>query len=89
MQARHGLALRPSTTDMGDFRVLPCRPIWRGFLLDTGVYAAAWLGVLLLIRWRPLRCAARARRGQCAACGYDRAGLAAGAACPECGAGLG
>jgi hypothetical protein len=29
--------------------------------------------------------ARRKRAGQCAKCGYDRAGLAVGAVCPECG----
>jgi hypothetical protein len=28
----------------------------------------------------------RARQGHCGSCGYDRAGLAPTAACPECGA---
>jgi hypothetical protein len=38
--------------------------------------------------WLGLAAAKRVRRlkGRCRSCGYDRAGLAEGAACPECGA---
>jgi hypothetical protein len=57
-----------------------------GFALCTLFYGAALLGVV--------EGAAYARRrlrgkGLCATCGYDRAGLAEGAACPECGGGGG
>jgi hypothetical protein len=43
-------------------------------------------GLLWRADWRRR---ARLMRGGCATCGYARAGLAAGAACPECGAGVG
>ena len=35
--------------------------------------------------WTGRRAARRARLGHCPACGYDRAGLGSGKACPECG----
>lgn len=53
-------------------------PLWALVVLAVLVAAGAWrLDVL-----------ARRRRGvvSCPKCGYDRAGLAAGLACPECGA---
>jgi hypothetical protein len=64
---------------------LPLLPIWPGFPLNTAVY-----GLLLFALVRGVRVSRRAvrrRRGRCERCGYDRAGLDLGAACPECGAG--
>jgi hypothetical protein len=60
---------------------LPARltlPLW----LPTLVFAvpAAWMWRVDVKRRRA------AREGCCATCGYLRAGLGAGAACPECGA---
>ncbi len=52
-------------------------PIWFPALLSLLATAAAWRADAKYLR--------RAREGACPACGYDRAGLAAGAACPECG----
>ena len=46
--------------------------------------AATGIGALLL--WWSERPERRRRLGQCAACGYDRRGLAVAAPCPECGA---
>lgn len=48
-------------------------PLWT-FAAATGVGAAAFM-------WR----ARKVPVSGCAGCGYDRAGLAPGAACPECG----
>ncbi|MEX2218808.1 MAG: hypothetical protein WD749_08615 [Phycisphaerales bacterium] len=80
-----GVPLSAATTAPGDYRALPCLPIWRGLLANTAVYAPAWMAALILFRWRPLRATLRRARNQCAACGYNRAGLAPSATCPECG----
>ena len=63
-------------------RALPLNPLWTGLIVNTLVFGSAWLIVMLLLS------GARRRRlapGRCPACGYDRAGLAAGSVCPECG----
>jgi hypothetical protein len=54
-----------------------------GFAVNTAVYGAAWYLLLAIPSARRKR---RERRGLCAACRYNRAGLAADTACPECGA---
>jgi hypothetical protein len=69
---------------------LPTRMLPLGFLLNTLFYTAALLAVPLASRgaFRAARfalrnsAAARARRGECRACGHPLAGLAR---CPECG----
>jgi hypothetical protein len=53
-------------------------PAWPVALLSAGATALAW-------RFDTLACR-RARLNLCPKCHYDRAGLAAGAKCPECGA---
>jgi hypothetical protein len=67
-------------------RALLWRPIPLGLAADTLFYAVGVAGLVgggrFFVRRR------RRRRGACAACGYDRRGLAAGVACPECGQGL-
>ncbi len=63
-------------------RLLPFRPIWSGFLLDTLFYAAIWGG--LFFGLAAARRIIRRKRGRCPFCAYDLRGeLAAG--CPECG----
>jgi hypothetical protein len=62
---------------------LPLEPIWPGFAIN----AVAWgMALFVVMRGGALaRGAIRRRRGRCPMCGYDRAGLGVGAACPECG----
>ena len=60
-------------TNLGWFVVLP---LWPFVLVSTATTAAAWRMDTLAQR--------RKRFGGCPACGYDRAGLAADAPCPEC-----
>jgi len=66
-------------------RVFPYRPLWSGVGANAALHAAAWAGLFSLARAGVRR--RRAGRGRCLECGYDRRGLAAGAVCPECGAG--
>lgn len=65
-------------------RQLPIRPIWTGFALNTVLFAAPVLALLLIPG--PLRRARRRRRGQCERCSYDLRGTPALAPCPECAA---
>jgi hypothetical protein len=64
-------------------RALPYRPVWAGLLGNSAVYALVWWATLF--GFAATRRGLRRRRAQCPACGYSRSGLAAGAACPECG----
>ena len=57
-----------------------------GTLVEVGAVPLAGAG-LLLIGCGVFVARRRLRVGECAACGYDRRGLGAGAICPECGAG--
>ena len=63
-------------------RVLPLRPLWPGFAVNTLFYAA----ILWLLTCGPfvLRRVIRHRSGRCVACGYDL-GHAEHDTCPECG----
>jgi hypothetical protein len=60
---------------------LPVEPLWPGFLANTLAYAAACYVALHLAR--AARGARRRRRGLCASCAHELAGLSP---CPECGA---
>jgi hypothetical protein len=74
-----------------DWRARIWRPTWEASAPRTSVTVPFWLPAVFtlgasLAAWR--RDAAARRRacaGACARCGYSRAGLDAGAACPECG----
>jgi hypothetical protein len=73
--------LRPSKSNFG----LPPRVIPVGFTLNTLLAAGVLLGLVEGFAFARRR--VRRRKGRCAACGYDRGGLAGdAAACPECGA---
>jgi hypothetical protein len=67
-------------------RVLPTHILWPGMLANTLVWSAIvmtpwvmWRGFVLV------RSRRRIARGRCGQCGYDRRGMDAGSACPECG----
>jgi hypothetical protein len=66
-----------------DLLLLPLRPIWPGFALDTAVLAGLW--ALPIIGLPMVRLRRRKRRGLCLACGYDLTGTPD--SCPECGSG--
>lgn len=76
------IALAP-TNPGRDAVVLPLRPLWPGFALNTCFYA--FLAWSLIRAPRTLRRWRRRRAGRCIACGYDLKGLAEDAPCPECG----
>ena len=60
--------------------VLPVRPVWPGFAVNTLCYAAL-LGIVLAIPGM-VRTAVRRRRGQCIHCGYP---IGVSEVCTECG----
>jgi len=65
-----------------DWRLLPLRPLWSGFAVNTIFYAT----IVWLIAFAPftLRRYIRQKRGRCIKCAYDlRGGSKNG--CPECG----
>lgn len=61
-------------------RILPLRPIWLGFVINTVFFG----GILWLATCGPfvLRRVIRRRRGRCAGCGYP---VGSSAVCTECG----
>jgi hypothetical protein len=72
---------------LNELKVLPFKPIWPGFAINTLFYAA----ILWLLFAAPfaLRRRRRIKHGLCAKCGYDLRGSPARAdspLCPECGA---
>ncbi len=63
--------------------VLPMRPVWRGFLLNTMFYALAF--ILPAGMWWSLRRFIRRRRGLCPKCAYP---MGESDVCTECGLAL-
>jgi hypothetical protein len=66
--------------EYGIERRLPVMIRWPGFVIDTLFWGAMWLALLAAIRSLRARC--RSKRGLCARCRYELAGLTV---CPECG----
>ena len=65
--------------------ILPVRPLWPGFAINTIFYAA----ILWMVFFIPgmVKRTLRRRRGLCSACAYDLRGRGANSQiCPECGA---
>jgi len=81
---------RPKLLGGSSYRLLPLRPIFPGFAINTVFYAAVcWLLLAAPLAFRRAR---RRHRGWCVHCGYDLRGqqrtaenAAPSAACPECG----
>ena len=68
-----------------DGKLLPLRPIWPGFAINTVFYAVV-LWLLFALGGTPfaLRRRRRIKRGLCPKCAYDLRGIES-SACPECG----
>jgi hypothetical protein len=74
-------------TNIGQEVLLPLRPIWPGFAINTIFYAA--MLCMLWIAPRKIRRFVRIRGHRCPACGYQIApGGGIGPVCSECGAAL-
>jgi hypothetical protein len=76
------IQLREWDPNEGVLRV-PTRVLPLGFALNTLFYAAVVLGMVECVAFARRR--VRRGKGRCPSCGYDRAGLAEGSVCPECG----
>jgi hypothetical protein len=63
--------------------IIPLRPAWTGFLIDTTLFAAAWFS-LLILPWQT-RKHLRRRAGRCKHCAYDLTATPSEKPCPECG----
>src|SRR5262249_22731156 len=83
------LAAHPELAHLGAGDRTTMRVLWDGVAhtAGTAMVAALWLvSTPALWRWpRRRRERRRAAAGLCARCGYELAGLPAGALCPECG----
>ncbi len=74
-------SIKPNQFDLSDTRILPCRPLWPGFMANSAFYATVWF--LVLGGRRSVCTWLRGRRGLCPVCAYDL--RATPGACPECG----
>ncbi|MCH9057265.1 MAG: hypothetical protein IIB55_01415 [Planctomycetes bacterium] len=79
----------PITDRFGLHNILPLRPVWPGFVINTFLFTIPAYLVLVIVGagTAMLRRRRRRRKGLCTACGYDLAGLNGGR-CPECGQAL-
>jgi hypothetical protein len=87
---RHFACALPAPSSLGlvvvespDAKLLPLRPIWPGFAINTIFYAA----ILAILFYGPgkVRRFVRVRRGRCPACAYP---VGSSPVCTECGAPL-
>jgi hypothetical protein len=86
LTSQSGFVLRravPFEEGLHDFRLLPLRPIWPGFAINSVVYAT----LLWVLRSAPfaMRRRWRIRRGLCPKCAYP---MGRGEVCTECGSRL-
>ena len=66
--------------------LVPLRVVWPALIANIALWTLAARGTAAAARAVPRLRERLRRKGLCRRCGYDRAGLAAGAQCPECGA---
>lgn len=53
--------------------------------VGTFIAVPLWAPLVVAVAWTAFAYRKRRRPDECSACGYERAGLAAGVCCPECG----
>ena len=75
--------MRGTYNSSGEGRLLPLRPMWPGFAINTVFYAVGLWG--LFTAPFALRRRRRIRRGLCPKCAYDLRGVESAHVCPECG----
>jgi hypothetical protein len=80
---RNGYVIeRGSTVQPFTAIVLPLGPVWKGLIINTLLFSAAWFALFAVIS--KVRALLRRCRGCCARCGYDLRG-SNGDRCSECG----